>query len=158
MTLIWAISALIMLFFQQKSCFSFHIKKKNSYLCSQKKNESKTLLPMKTKIHICALLTIIILPFTSMAQGTAETSIPSANSIVRLWHEDEMIIYNHDPSGKGLFILWTNGSISGQSFDLPYSDAEVLDFEIIEDTVIFCGVYSNSAFPGAGTCGFVGRF
>ncbi len=104
------------------------------------------------------LLTVFTVAGWTAAQGTYEASLPSAKSIVRVWHGDEMVIYNHDSGGKGQFILWSNGATVGQLFDLPYVNAEVLDFEILEDTVMFCGVYSNPAFPGAGTCGFVGRF
>ena len=110
------------------------------------------------KLSVLFVLMALTVPFLYVsAQGTVEGNVVSTNSIVRVWQEDYMVVYNHVAGRGGTFVLLQNGSLSGQAFNLPTSDAEVLDFEIIEDSVVFCGVYRNAALPG-GSCGVVGKF
>ncbi len=91
------------------------------------------------------------------AQGTAEIPVKTQNSIIRVYGDGQMVIYNRHASNIGQFMLAKHGQASVSVFNLPTADMDVLDFEIMGDTVWFCGVYKNAALLG-GSAGVVGMF
>ena len=111
---------------------------------------------MKTKIlTLCALLALAAAP--AAAQGIYEAIVATENSIVRVWQERDVVIYNEESPGKGKFLLYTIGTTSALQIDLPIN-ISVKDFEIMGENVWFCGVADNAyACPG-GHAGVVGTF
>ncbi len=110
---------------------------------------------MKTKIlTLCALLALAAAP--AAAQGIYEANVATETSIVRVWQERDVVIYNEESTGVGSFLLYTVGTSTAQHIDLPDS-LSVKDFEIFEDKVWFCGECASSIAPN-GRAGVVGTF
>ena len=110
---------------------------------------------MKTKIlTLCALLALAVAP--AAAQGIYEASLATENSIVRVWQERDVVIYNEESTGVGSFLLYTVGTGTAQHIDLPV-DISVRDFEIMDEEVWFCGEKTDNSYPG-GRAGVVGTF
>ena len=85
-----------------------------------------------------------------MLFGVAEfPNFPADNSIVRAFDDDHTLIYSHNKtSSQGSFILYEHSSGNAQYFDIP-KDLQVMDMEINDGTVYFCGnESSNQAFVG----------
>ena len=110
---------------------------------------------MKQKaLILAALLAVMIVP--TAAQGIFEAGLVTGNSIVRVWQDRDVVIYNEESPGVGSFLLYTVGTGTAQHIDLP-ADISVRDFEIMGDEVWFCGNEEKSAHPG-GHAGVVGTF
>ncbi len=110
---------------------------------------------MKTKIlTLCALLALAVAP--AAAQGIYEATVATENSIVRVWQERDVVIYNEESTGVGSFLLYTVGTSTAQHIDLP-ADISVRDFEIMGEEVWFCGEKTDNSYPG-GRAGVVGTF
>lgn len=110
---------------------------------------------MKQKaLIVCALLTLAAAP--AAAQGIYEATVATENSIVRVWQERDVVIYNEESPGKGKFLLYTIGTTSALQIDLPIN-ISVKDFEILGDSLWFCGDSTDTALLG-GKCGVVGLF
>ena len=125
--------------------------KEKSYLCSQKQN-GFTL--RRKALIVCALLALAAAP--AAAQGIYEAIVATENSIVRVWQERDVVIYNEESPGKGKFLLYTIGTTSALQIDLPIN-ISVKDFEILGDSLWFCGDSTGTALLG-GKCGVVGLF
>ena len=108
---------------------------------------------MKKTLFICALLAF---GAQVSAQGIFESNVSTANSIVRVWQDEEVLIYNQDGLTKGSFLLYDIGASSAKQIDLP-NGILVKDFEILYGDVFFCGVMPNSITIG-GNIGVVGNF
>lgn len=109
---------------------------------------------MRKMFFMCWLLALTL---GAAAQGTAEIPVKTQNSIIRVYGDGQMVIYNRHASNIGQFMLAKHGQASVSVFNLPTADMDVLDFEIMGDTVWFCGVYKNAALLG-GSAGVVGMF
>lgn len=109
---------------------------------------------MKKAIFICSLF--VIMGFHALSQGIWETSLTTKNSIVRVWKDRNVIIYNEESPGNGCFILYTVGASSAQHIDLP-DGISVKDFEIMYNDLYFCGEMPALYLPG-GRNGVMGRF
>lgn len=109
---------------------------------------------MRKILLLCGLLAMMA---TAAAQGTYEIPVGSHNSVVRVYGDDQMIVYNRKTGGVGQFLSVKYGQTSVKVFDLPDTAMDVMDFEIMGDTVWFCGVYKDAAMTG-GTAGVVGMF
>ena len=96
------------------------------------------------------------MPINCYGQGLFEASVSSNKSIVRVWSDPLMVIYNQTGIDRQ-FILWDNGNAIGTAIDIPTSDVTINDFEIIDDEVWFCGVYKNTFYTG-GSAGIIGHF
>ena len=94
--------------------------------------------------------------FPAAAQGIYKTNVNTENSIVRVWQDRDVVIYNEESPGKGAFLLYTVGATSAQHINLPI-DISVKDFEIMDDEIWFCGDSTGTTLPG-GKCGVVGTF
>ncbi len=110
---------------------------------------------MKQKALILAAL-LALAAGTAAAQGIFEANVATENSIVRVWQERDVVIYNEESLGKGRFLLYTIGTTSALQIDLPIN-ISVNDFEIWGDSLWFCGDSTGIALPG-GKCGVVGTF
>ena len=110
---------------------------------------------MKTKtLTLCVLLAVMTVP--AAAQGIYEATVATENSIVRVWQERDVVIYNEESTGVGSFLLYTVGTGTAQHIDLP-EDISVRDFEIMDEEVWFCGEKKDNLYPG-GHAGVVGTF
>ena len=112
-------------------------------------------MAMKTKIlTLCTLLALAAAP--AAAQGIYEAIVATENSIVRVWQERDVVIYNEESTGVGSFLLYTVGTSTAQHIDLP-TDISVRDFEVMGDDVWFCGEKTDNSYPG-GRAAVVGTF
>lgn len=112
-------------------------------------------MAMKTKIlTLCTLLALAVAP--AAAQGIYEASLATENSIVRVWQERDVVIYNKEPSGQNGFLLYNIGNTTAQYIDMPDS-ITVKEFEIVDDEVWFCGE-CTSVIATTGRAGVVGTF
>lgn len=110
---------------------------------------------MKRKaLIVCALLAVMTVP--AAAQGIYEANVNTKNSIVRVWQDRDVVIYNEETPGVGSFLLYTVGTGSALHIDLPAA-ISVKDFEIFEDDVWFCGDTVDPTRPD-GDAGVVGTF
>ena len=113
-------------------------------------------MAMKTKIlTLCALLALAVAP--AAAQGIYEANVATENSIVRVWQEWDVVIYNKEPSGQGGFLLYSVGSSTALRIDMPDS-ITVKDFEIMGENVWFCGVADDDSANPKVHAGVVGTF
>lgn len=102
---------------------------------------------MKIKICITLFLLFAGLGY-SRAQGWFSTaSLPGdiKNTIVRTYQDDFSVSYIQ--TTRGCYFAWSDNQnvIKLVGIDCAY---EVRDFEIIEDTVCFCGGYGGYGFVG----------
>lgn len=109
---------------------------------------------MHKLLILCWLLALM--PMVA-AQGTDEIPFKTENSIVRVYEGGQTVVYNRQTNDIGQFLLVDYGQSAVSVFDMPNADMDVLDFEIMGDTVWFCGVYKNASFTG-GSAGLVGMF
>ena len=110
---------------------------------------------MKQKALILAAL-LVVMTVPAAAQGIFEANLATGNSIVRVWQERDVVIYNEESTGVGSFLLYTVGTGTAQHIDLP-ADISVRDFEIMGDEVWFCGRFLDPTRPD-GDAGVVGTF
>lgn len=89
-------------------------------------------------------------------QGLYEANLTTKNSIVRVWHDNEVIIYNEETPGSGYFILYAIGASTAKRIDLP-DGFSVKDFEILYNEVYFCGEMPAAYLPSASN-GVFGSF
>ena len=111
-------------------------------------------MDMRKILFLCGLLAMMA---TAAAQGTYEIPITSQNSVVRVYGDNQTVIYNHRAGSVGQFLLVDYGQTTVSVFDLPDANMYVLDFEIMGDTVWFCGEYRGAVLTG-GSAGVVGMF
>ncbi len=110
---------------------------------------------MKRKaLIVCALLAVMTVP--AAAQGIYEAGLVTGNSIVRFWGNKEVVIYNEDNNQAKGFLLYTIGSNLATHITIP-RNISVKDFEIMDNSVWFCGDEEKSAHPG-GHAAVVGTF
>ena len=105
---------------------------------------------MRKALLVFCILALATLSSGLSAQGTLEATVGSNESIVRVYNGKDAVICNN----KTQFIYLPNGATAGPSFTMP-TDIEVNDFEVIGDTVWFCGlIYGFIPFGSAGVVGF----
>ena len=90
------------------------------------------------------------------AQGIYEANLNTTNSIVRVWHEREVIIYNEETPGVGGFLYYAVGTPTAKHIDLP-DGISVKDFRIFSNELYFCGEIKDPSILN-GRAGVVGKF
>lgn len=73
------------------------------------------------------LMVLLLMPINCYGQGLFEASVSSNKSIVRVWSDPLMVIYNQTGIDRQ-FILWDNGNAIGTAIDIPTSDVTINDF------------------------------
>lgn len=72
-------------------------------------------------------MVLLLMPINCYGQGLFEASVSSNKSIVRVWSDPLMVIYNQTGIDRQ-FILWDNGNAIGTAIDIPTSDVTINDF------------------------------
>lgn len=71
------------------------------------------------KKRLLFLIITFLATTTTWTQGLYEANLTTKSSIVRVWHDNKVIIYNEETPGSGCFILYAIGASTAKRIDLP---------------------------------------
>ena len=102
---------------------------------------------MKKKYYLMGIMLLAGLSSQAQTGWLATTRLPDnvKNTIVRHYLDEQSISYIQ--TGNRCYFAWSDNQNFIQLVQID-CDYEVKDFEIIEDTVCFCGAYGNNGFAG----------